>query len=101
MGHPERDPHGDPIPEADGALAREVSRPLSEAAVGDRIRISRVGREDVPTLTYLGNRGLVPGRLLTVEEVRPLDGVITVEDEDGTSHTLGETLAGSILVRNP
>lgn len=100
LGHPERDPHGAPIPGADGALAREDSRPLSEAAVGTRVRISRVGREDAPALTYLKDRGLVPGRLLTVGDVRALDGVVTVEDEDGTSHALGEALAGSILVRN-
>ena len=100
LGHPQHDPHGDPIPAADGTLAREDSHPLSEAAVGDRVRISQVGREDAPALTHLEDRGLVPGRLLTVEEVRSLDGVVTVEDEDGTSHTLGETLAGSILVRN-
>jgi DtxR family Mn-dependent transcriptional regulator len=100
LGYPERDPHGAPIPGADGALAREDSRPLSEAAVGDRVRIFRVGREDALALTYLEDRGLVPGRLLTVGEVRPLDGVVTVEAEDGASHTLGERLAGSILVRN-
>ncbi|MBA3795089.1 MAG: metal-dependent transcriptional regulator [Rubrobacter sp.] len=100
LGHPDRDPHGAPIPKADGALAQEDSRPLSEATVGDRVRISRVGREDAPTLTYLGERGLVPGRLLEVEEVRALDGVVTVEDEDGTSHALGGALAASVLVQD-
>ena len=97
LGHPDRDPHGAPIPKADGALAQEDSHPLSEATVGDRVRISQVSHEDVPTLTYLGDRGLVPGRLLKVEEVRALDGVVTVEDEDGASHVLGGSLAASIL----
>jgi hypothetical protein len=32
---------------------------------------------------------LIPGRLLKVEEIRALDDVVTVEDEDGTSHALG------------
>ena len=100
LGHPERDPHGAPIPAADGALAQEDSRPLSEATVGDRVRILRVGQEDAPTLTYLGERGLVPGRLLEVEEVRALDGVVTVEDEDGVPHVLGEALAASVLVQD-
>ena len=100
LGHPDRDPHGAPLPQADGVLAQEDSRPLSEATVGDRVHILRVGDEDVPTLTYLGERGLVPGRLLTVEEVRTLDGVVTVEAEDGTSHALGGTLAASILVQD-
>ena len=100
LGHPDRDPHGAPIPKADGALAQEDSRPLSDAMVGDRVRILRVGHEDVPTLTYLGERGLVPGRLLEVVEVRALDGVVTVEDEDGVPHVLGEALAASVLVQD-
>jgi len=49
-------------------------------------------------LAYLGKHGLVPGRLLEVKEVRDLDGVVTVEDEDGTPHSLGKLLATSILV---
>jgi DtxR family transcriptional regulator, Mn-dependent transcriptional regulator len=36
---------------------------------------------------------------LSVREVRALDGVVTVEDEDGGSHALGEFLARSISVR--
>ncbi len=100
LGHPDRDPHGDPIPKADGVLTQEDSHPLSEATVGDRVRISRVGDEDIPVLAYLGERELVPGRLLTVEEVRTLDGVVIVEDEDGTSHSLGRPLAGSIFVQS-
>lgn len=101
LGHPDRDPHGAPIPGADGALAQEDFRPLSGATVGERVRILRVGHEDAPTLTYLGERGLVPGRLLEVEEVRALDGVVTVEDEDGVTHALGGALAASVLVQDP
>ncbi len=100
LGHPDRDPHGAPIPKADGVLVHESSYPLSEATVGDRVRISRIRNEDVTVLTYLGERELVPGRLLSVEEVRALDGVVTVEDEDGTSHSLGPSLAASVFVQD-
>src|SRR5918912_3197483 len=34
LGHPARDPHGDPIPTADGTLVLERLSPLSEAEVG-------------------------------------------------------------------
>src|SRR5688572_18267147 len=97
LGHPDRDPHGDPIPAADGTLAAEESFPLDEAAVGDQVCISRVKHEDAAVLAFLGERGLVPGRLVEVKEVRALDGIVTVEDEDGESHSLGETLARSIF----
>jgi DtxR family transcriptional regulator, Mn-dependent transcriptional regulator len=101
LGHPGYDPHGDPIPAADGTLAAEESSPLDEAAVGDRVRISRVKHDDAAVLAFLGERGLVPGRVVEVKEVRALDGVVTVEDEDGETHTLGESLARSIFVRDP
>jgi DtxR family transcriptional regulator, Mn-dependent transcriptional regulator len=98
LGHPGHDPHGDPIPTADGSFAPDDSFPLGEAAAGQRVRISKVG-DDPSTLDYLGDHGLVPGRLLRVREVRDLDGVVTVEDEDGGSHALGEPLARAVFVQ--
>ena len=98
LGHPDQDPHGDPIPAADGTIQPDYSFPLSEAEPGQRIRISKVG-DDPSTLDYLGERELVPGRLLYVREVRDLDGVVTVEDEDGGAHSLGEPLARAVFVR--
>jgi pimeloyl-ACP methyl ester carboxylesterase len=92
------DPHADPIPAADGTLEADGSFPLTAAAVGQRVLIARVGQENAPLLIYLGERGLVPGRLLTVEEVRTVDGVITVADENGATHSLGAPLAGALFV---
>jgi DtxR family transcriptional regulator, Mn-dependent transcriptional regulator len=99
LGHPGQDPHGDPIPAADGTMQPDDSFPLSEAAAGQRVRVSKVGDEP-STLDYLGEHGLVPGRLLSVREVRKLDGVVIVEDEDGGSHALGEPLARAVFVRD-
>jgi DtxR family Mn-dependent transcriptional regulator len=100
LGHPDHDPHGDPIPTVDGTLEPDDSFPLSGAVAGRRVRIYKVSDESIPTLDYLGEHGLVPGRILNVKEVRALDGVITVEDEEGRSHVLGEPLARSVFVRN-
>jgi DtxR family transcriptional regulator, Mn-dependent transcriptional regulator len=100
LGHPEHDPHGDPIPAKDGTLEPDDSFPLSEAAAGQRLRVFRVGPEDAPTLTVLEGSGLLPGKVLTVREVRALDGVVTVEVEDGETRTLGGSLAGSVFVRS-
>ncbi len=99
LGHPARDPHGAPIPGADGVMAAEDSFPLGEVMAGGRVHVTRVHNEEAPVLAYLGERGLVPGRSLEVKEVRELDGVVTVEDEEGVSHSLGGPLARSIFVR--
>lgn len=99
LGHPARDPHGDLIPAADGTFAPERSKPLSETEAGQLVHIIKVSDESVSVLNHLGERGLVPGRVLVVKEVRALDGVVTVEDEGGGEHPLGETLARVIFVQ--
>jgi DtxR family Mn-dependent transcriptional regulator len=100
LGHPEHDPHGDPIPAKDGTLEPDDSFPLAEAAAGQRLRVCRVGPEDAPTLAVLEGSGLLPGKVLTVREMRALDGLVTVEGEDGETRTLGGPLAGSVFVRS-
>jgi DtxR family Mn-dependent transcriptional regulator len=98
LGHPEHDPHGDPIPAKDGTLEPDDSFPLATAATGQRVRIYRVGDEEPAKLAYLEEHGLMPGSLLEVREVRALDGVVIVEDEDGETLTLGVPLASSVYV---
>ena len=100
LGYPAHDPHGDPIPAADGSLEPDDSFPLWAAAAGHRVRIYRVGDAEATKLSYLEAHGLMPGRLLEVKEVRTVDGVVTVEDAEGETHILGESLADSVFVRS-
>ena len=100
LGHPAYDPHGDPIPASDGTLEADDSFSLSAATAGQRVRIYRVVDEEAAKLAYLEEHGLMPGRLLEVKEVRALDGVVTVENEDGETRSFGGPLAGSIYVRS-
>src|SRR5215207_9454414 len=46
LGHPDHDPHGDPIPSAEGILEADDSFPLSQAVEGKRLRIFKVRDED-------------------------------------------------------
>ena len=100
MGHPARDPHGDPIPDADGTLVLESSKPLSEAHVGRRVRIVKVDDDSASVLNHLGEHGPVPARTVSVTEVRSVDGVVIIEDKDGKEHHLGESLARVIFVED-
>ena len=100
LGHPAQDPHGDPIPSADGTLEADDSFPLAEATPGQQVRIYRVDDEEPAKLAYLEELGLTPGRLFEVREVRALDGVVVVEDEAAVTRSIGGPLAGSIFVRS-
>jgi DtxR family transcriptional regulator, Mn-dependent transcriptional regulator len=100
LGHPDHDPHGGPIPSPEGILEADDTFPLSQAVAGKTLRISKVRDEDAEMLDYLGDRNLVPGRLVTVREVRDLDGVVIVEDEEAKVYALGEPLARYMFVRD-
>ena len=60
LGHPERDPHGDPIPTAGLALPHGEGPRISESRPG-RYRLLRVRAQDEGTLALLARLGLVPG----------------------------------------
>ena len=98
LGHPAQDPHGNPIPSADGTLAVDDSFPLAEATPGQRVRIYRVGDEEPARLAYLEELDLTPGRLLEVREIRAVDGVVVVEDEAAEILYIGGPLAASVFV---
>src|SRR5215203_6066289 len=87
LGHPDHDPHGDPIPSAEGILEADDSFPLSQAVEGKRLRIFKVDHRGADVLAFLEERGLLPGRLAEIKEVRAVDGVVSVEDEDGELHS--------------
>jgi DtxR family Mn-dependent transcriptional regulator len=67
LGHPERDPHGDPIPSA-GESSTDAGAPITACRVGDEGRI--VHLEDEPTATYsrLVQLGLQPGQVFRVDD---------------------------------
>jgi DtxR family Mn-dependent transcriptional regulator len=66
LGFPRVDPHGDPIPDAHGAVAGETAMPLTSCAEGDRVSIRRVSDASAGTLQHAAEMGLHPGCLLEV-----------------------------------
>jgi DtxR family Mn-dependent transcriptional regulator len=97
LGYPAADPHGDPIPKADGTVARSDGRRLSEVGVGDRFRVARVTDQSSDFLRYLTETGLELGAAGKVTANRAEAGVITIEC-DGRETTLAHTIADKLLV---
>lgn len=97
LGHPSLDPHGDPIPTRDGALAEGGARPLSDLAPGTDAVVSRVPDSDAGLLRYLGELGLLPGQPVRLTERTPFGGTLFV-DSGGERRALSEDLAQRILV---
>ncbi len=78
LGHPTRDPHGDPIPAADGTIDRVEATVLADLEPGDVAPICRVSDRDAEALRYLGELGVIPGQTVTILEKLPFDGPIRV-----------------------
>jgi DtxR family Mn-dependent transcriptional regulator len=97
LGHPESDPHGDPIPRPDGSIANPVTRTLAACPVGDRFQVSRVVDQSPEFLRYLTSSGLVLGAAGAVTENEPAAGIVTVEIA-GKKTTLGRQAAEKLLV---
>ena len=68
LGHPERDPHGDPIPAADGTVVRPDARLLSSLPAGTRVRVERISDADPRLLTFCAAQGIVVGAELEIRE---------------------------------
>ncbi len=77
LGRPRFDPHGDAIPDAEGAVHREPFILLAEAPVGHAGRVLRVSDRDPELLRALVDRGIDVGHELEVvsEGVVRADGV--------------------------
>lgn len=96
LGHPRRDPHGDPIPSADGAHEEAVDVALASLTPGSSGTVSRVA--DVPELLrYLAGEGLVIGTVVTVERHAPFGGPLWLASPGGR-HALGREATRAISV---
>lgn len=58
LGHPSRDPHGDPIPSRDGTIERPDAVVLSSLPAGSRGRVARISDRDPNVLRELSAAGV-------------------------------------------
>jgi DtxR family transcriptional regulator, Mn-dependent transcriptional regulator len=97
LGEPDADPHGAPIPAAEGGFQERRYPSLSELNAGDRATLRQVPDEDAAALRYLAQLELRPGASLEVVEVAPFNGPIRVI-VNGTERVVGREVAGMVKV---
>ncbi len=97
LGLPAVDPHGDPIPRADGTLTEPGGQPLTGLERGKKFKVVRVVDQDPAFLRYLTECGLDLNVIGELAENRPESGAIIVRVE-ARSVALGLEAAGKVLV---
>lgn len=97
LGHPDVDPHGDPIPTLEGTLPVSDDLRLADLAVAERGRVVRVRDQGAERLRYLADIGLIPGACVEVTESAPFDGPVSLRVGENV-HALDRRMARSIVV---
>lgn len=95
LGHPHRDPHGDPIPASDGAVARPDAVRLQEAPDGHTGRIVRISDRNPVLLRHLETESFQLDAMVQVRGRKPFGGALVVE-VDGAEHDVGDEAAAAI-----
>lgn len=102
LGMPSTCPHGNPIPGMPAPPAHNPL-PLSQAQMGQKLAVERITEEaeaDRQLLHFLWESGIRPGAALTVKDVAPYAGTISVEMQ-GRTVTLGIAASNKIWVYDP
>lgn len=99
LGHPEFDPHGDPIPDADLNIRESQYISLSEMNIGDTGLVTRVPHQDSQILRYLGKSGLQPGTRIKLVARTPYDQTMQIKiEETGELVVIGPKLGDQIML---
>lgn len=98
LGRPSFDPHGDPIPDAEGQLPHRPARPLAECGDGDRFLIERINNQDPQFLRMVNEIGLTPGTRHSLDRNDPVAGTLQLRSDQGRPSVVGSRAAESILV---
>ncbi|WP_084479114.1 metal-dependent transcriptional regulator [Nocardia jejuensis] len=96
LGHPDRDPHGDPIPSPDGAVPTPPARQLSDFDAGESGRVARISDSDPAMLRYFDSLGIALDTPIAVVERRDFAGTIAVLVDDERTIDLGSIAAEAI-----
>jgi DtxR family Mn-dependent transcriptional regulator len=97
LGHPSADPHGAPIPAADGTIAERQLGTLADLPTGATARVVMVSDRNPALLRYVAALAMHPGTLVTVVARAPFGGPLTLRLGE-REEQVGPALAAQLVV---
>jgi DtxR family Mn-dependent transcriptional regulator len=98
LGHPERDPHGDPIPRPDGTVPQPGAHNLSDVPEGGVGVVARISDADPDVLRYFADLGIGLDLRLEVLQRREFAGTTVVRLGAERTVDLGDPAVAAIWV---
>src|SRR6476619_7216335 len=98
LGHPSHDPHGDPIPTAEGTLRTDHFESLLTCPMATPLRVTRIADQDPAFLHFIENNHLKPGQAIEVEERDTAADSVRLRSPNRQPITIGTRAASKLLV---
>jgi DtxR family Mn-dependent transcriptional regulator len=99
LGRPETDPHGDPIPTAEGTISHPEYVDLLSAPLGTPLTVVRVVDQGADFLRFIEERQLKPGSTVTVESRDDQADAVLLRTASSDRTTIGTRAASKVLVQ--
>jgi DtxR family Mn-dependent transcriptional regulator len=100
LGRPEVDPHGDPIPNADGLVKPQEAQSLLTCELNRPMTVTRVIDQDKAFLRFIEQHGLKPGEPLEVEARDAAADSVQILASRDRRITIGTRAASKLLVQH-
>ena len=98
LGAPEVDPHGDPIPTADGRLPHRTLENLLTCPLNTPVTVARVTDQDAAFLRFIESHNLKPGQTIEVEARDEVSDSVRLKGLNDARMTIGARAASKLLV---
>ena len=98
LDRPEVDPHGDPIPNAEGLVKHQEAQTLLTCPLGTKVTVTRVIDQDRGFLRFIEHHNLKPGESIQVEERDDAADSVRVRGKNDERITIGTRAASKLLV---
>jgi DtxR family transcriptional regulator, Mn-dependent transcriptional regulator len=98
LGQPTHDPHGDPIPDADGAIAPLAMDNLLTCPTGTALKVARITDQDPSFLRFVESNNLKPGQMIEVEARDTAADAVRLRRVNREPLTIGARAASKLLV---
>lgn len=98
LNFPEFDPHGDPIPKANGDMPAIAKTLLSELKAGQNCKVAAVKDTSTLFLQYLEKLKITIGTKIKVLEVIAFDGSLNIKIENDEPRSVSMKFADSLFI---
>jgi DtxR family Mn-dependent transcriptional regulator len=98
LGQPTVDPHGSPIPDREGKIAKQSFVELSGIGAGKTVILRSLLDSSADLLDYLNRKNIKLGTVMKILNIEPFDKSVQVSFDDQSNITLSHAVRDRLLV---